>query len=56
MKGKITIVNSLALSPLIYTLSMIETPPEAPKEINYIIPNFIWEGTTAKICPKDPHK
>ncbi len=28
---------------------MIETPPEALKEINDIIQNIIWEGKTAKI-------
>ncbi len=28
---------------------MIETPPEALKQINDIIQNFIWEGKTAKI-------
>ncbi len=29
---------------------MIETPPEALKEINDIIQNFIWEGKTPKIA------
>ncbi len=49
IKGKTTIIKTLALSPLIYTSSMIETPPEALKEINDIIQNIIWEGKTAKI-------
>ncbi len=49
IKGKITIANTLALSPLIYTSSLIDTPMEALKEINDIIQNFIWEGKTAKI-------
>ncbi len=52
IKGKITIVNSVALSPLIYTSSMIQTPPDTLKEINDIIQNFIWEGKTAKIAQK----
>ncbi len=52
IKGKITIFNSLALSPLICTSSMIETLPEALKEINYIIQNFTWEGKTDKIPQK----
>ncbi len=42
IKGKITIDNSLTLSPPIYTSSMIETPPEALKEINDINQNFIY--------------
>ncbi len=50
IKGKIKIVNTLALSPLIYTSSIIETPPEILKETNDIIQNFIWEGKTAKIA------
>ncbi len=29
---------------------MIETPPDALKEIKDIIQNFIWEGKTAKIA------
>ncbi len=49
IKGKITIINTLALSPLIYTLSLIDTPKEALKEINDIIQKIIWEGKTAKI-------
>ncbi len=49
IKGKITIFNTLALSPLIYTSSLIETPPEILKELNDIIQNFIWERKTAKI-------
>ncbi len=48
IKGKITIVNTLALSPLIYTTSLIDTPMETLKEINDIIQNVIWEGKTAK--------
>ncbi len=49
MKGKMTIVNTIALSPLIYTSSLIDTPMEVLKEINDIIQNMIWEGKTAKI-------
>ncbi len=45
-----TLVNPLALSPLIYTSSLIETPPEIVNETNDIIPNFIWEGKTANIA------
>ncbi len=48
IKGKITIVNTLARSPLIYTSSLIDTPKEALKEMNDI-QNFIWEGKTAII-------
>ncbi len=35
IKCKIKIVNTFALSPLIYISSLIETHPERTKEINY---------------------
>ncbi len=50
IKGKITIVNTLALSPLISTSSLIGTPPENLKETNDIIQNYMWEGKAAKIA------
>ncbi len=49
IKGKITIINTLALSPLIYTSSLIYTPKEALKEINNIIQTFICEAKTAQM-------
>ena len=41
LKGKITVINNLALSPLIYVSSIIHTPTRAINEINNIIQNFI---------------
>ncbi len=52
LKGKITVINNLALSPLIYVSSIIHTPTRAIKEINNIIQNFIWNGSTSKISQK----
>ncbi len=52
MKGKITILNNLALAPLIYISSVIDTPENAIKEVDRIIQNFIWEGKTAKLKKK----
>ncbi len=49
IKGKITILNNLALAPLIYVSSVLDTPEKAIKEVDTIIQNFIWEGKTAKI-------
>ncbi len=34
LKGKITILNNLALSPLIYASSVVDTPSKAINEIN----------------------
>ncbi len=52
IKGKITIINSLALIPLIYVSSVISTPQRVINEINNTVKNFIWDGSTSKIAPK----
>ncbi len=49
IKGIITILNNVALAPLIYVSSVIDTPEKAIKEVDTIIQHFIWEGKTAKI-------
>ncbi len=46
LKRKITMLNSLALAPLIYTSSVINTPKKAISEINNAIQNFTWDGST----------
>ncbi len=43
IKGKITIINSLALVPLIYVSSVISTPQRVINEINNIVQNVIWD-------------
>ncbi len=53
LKGKITIINNLALAPLIYCASIIDVPERAIKEINNIIQNFIWDGRTSKLSQKN---
>ncbi len=52
MKGKITILNNLALSPLIYASSVVNTPIRAANEINRTIQAFIWDNSTSKIAHK----
>ena len=51
LKGKTIIINSIALAPLIYISSIVDTPKKAITEINNIIQNFIWNGST-KISQK----
>ncbi len=53
LKGKITIINNLALAPLIYCESLIEVPETVIKDANNIIQNFIWDGKTSKISQKN---
>ena len=47
---KITVVNNLALAPLIYVSSIIDTPIEAIHEIEKYVNDFIWNGKKPKIA------
>ncbi len=49
LKGKITVLNNLALSPLIYASSVVDTSSKAINEINSLIQAFIWDNSTSKI-------
>ena len=50
LKGKITIINSLALAPLIYVASVIDTPSKVIDEVNKIIIHFFWKSNQPKIA------
>ncbi len=50
LKGKVTVVNTLALAPLIYVSSVVDTPQRAIKEIENIVTDFIWNGGSSKIA------
>ncbi len=50
MKGKITIVNTLALSSLLYLASVIHVPSMVYREVKHSVVDFIWEGKTSKIA------
>ncbi len=50
LKGKVTIINSLALSPLVYVSSVVDTPEKAIKEIDSLITNFMWNNGSSKIA------
>ncbi len=52
LKGKITILNNLVLSPLIYASSIVNTPIRAAHEINSTIQSFIWDNSTSNIAQK----
>ncbi len=43
LKGKITVLNNLALAPIIYVSSVVNTPNKAIEEINNVIQNLIWD-------------
>ncbi len=52
LKGKRTVLNNLALAPIIYASSVVNIHNKAICEINNLIKNFIWDGTTSKISQK----
>ncbi len=52
LKGKVTIVNNLALAPLIYVSSVINTPIRAIQEIDQLISDFIWDSGKSKISKR----
>ena len=50
IKGKITVINTLAISKLIYLASIIKVPDTVFTEVKKLILDFIWEGKPAKIA------
>ncbi len=42
-------LNNHALAALIYVSSVINTPTKAINEINNIIQNLMWDGSTLKL-------
>ena len=50
LKGKITVINTLALSPLIYVASVINTPKRVIDEVDLIITRFFWNSDWPKIA------
>jgi hypothetical protein len=49
LKGKVTIVNSLLISQMLYIASVINIPQIAINKYNKMITNFIWNDKPAKI-------
>ena len=50
LKGKVTVINNLALSPLVYLASNIYVPHKVFSEVKSIILNFLWDGGSSKIA------
>ena len=49
LKGKIHVINTLALSNLLYLCSIIKTPEIVFKEVKTLLLNFLWDGKVSKI-------
>jgi hypothetical protein len=50
LKGKITVINTLALPPLIYLASVIHVPDLVIKGVKDLLLNFLWDGKPSKIA------
>ena len=50
IKGKVTVINSLAISKLIYLASTILVPEKVYDEVKLQILDFLWNGKTPKIA------
>ncbi len=53
LKGKITVLNNLALAPIIFVSSVVNTLNKVVMKINNIIQNFKWECSISKIAQKN---
>ena len=50
LKGKVTVINTLALQSLIYLASVIHVPEIVIQEVKNILLDFLWDGKKAKIA------
>ncbi len=50
LKGKVKLVNILALSPLLYLASVLHTPDNVIKVVKQCKVDFIWDGGSSKIA------
>jgi hypothetical protein len=50
LKGKITIINSLAISSLVYIASVTNVPSRVIHEVNDILYDFLWDGGSSKVA------
>ena len=52
LKGKVTVINSLALPKLLYLASVIHTPNNVIKELQSLVLDFLWDGKPPKVAYK----
>ena len=44
LEGKVTVINTLAISPLLYLANTTHVPPQEITEVKQIVVDFIWDG------------
>ena len=50
LKQKVTVINSLAISPLLYLASVIHVPCWVIQEVKQIVTDFVWNGKPPNIA------
>ena len=50
LKGKVTVINTLAISKLLYLVNSIWVPPRVYTEVKALITDFLWSGGSSKIA------
>ena len=50
LKGKITVINTLVISPLLYLANTIHVPTQVIMEVKPIVVDFIWDGKPSIIA------
>ena len=50
LKGKVTEMNILAISPLLYLASVVHVPTQVIQEVKKIVVDFIWDSKPKKIA------
>lgn len=50
LRGKITVVNGLIMSKLMYTMNVLDAPERVIREIDKVISDFIWDGKGVRIA------
>ena len=50
IKGKSSVINTLAIPPLLHYTNVIHVPPQVISEVKEIITNFLWDGKPPKIA------
>ena len=50
LKGKVTVINILAISPLLYLASVIHVPAQVIQEVKKFVVDFIWDSKPPKIA------
>ena len=52
LKGKIVVINALALSIIVYPSTVIDVPIKTIEEVNRLLYNFLWDGKRLKRAAK----